>query len=567
MKTKSLITIGLGLLALHGSMFAQQNYYHFNGAGLNDHGYGNEVIQTTSTAAPLGVVVAGAAFTATNAPSAFIAKYDNAGNAVWHRFFNFNPAGGGNVSEAVGVVEATTTAVLGFGLLCHTTIAPAQTVLIKTDLAGNFLWKREIGKMRGASVAYDATLRRFLCLTQVFANNTTQMHLVVVDANAGGIVFERFFDGCGFEDSPVTVIHDVIINQYVCLGNSRNTAGDNQLLIARVTPANALVQIRIFGDPTRLEFAVDLLRNPAFNGYIIGGYVSGAPNLPFFGTIDMAGAVANFTLCINLVGDNIPRRMALINNRYMMVGRQTNAGNVNGFLVSVTTGFVPDSYRIYGQPPAAGSEELRDISPSMVAATPTVMCGTHERTVAWLGSAAGLSYNWVVFANNVGAGTCPQNFPFTLASYPPPVTPCTLSGSSLLATLVTQGNFAQAVTPLNECLFPNISEPDPTPEQPRPISAEELGPNRLATDGSVKSAQVYPNPAANELTVMLNLEKGEKAVLELFDMTGRLIRTEQLNNPSSMQVISVSELPEGVYFCKIRSASVMLAEQKIVIAR
>ncbi len=567
MKTNSLISVGLGLLALCGSMNAQQNYYHFDGAGLNDHGYGNEVIQTTSAMAPIGVVVAGAAFDAANAPQAFLAKYDNLGNAIFHRFFRFNAPGGGNVSEAVGVVEANSAAVgviQGFGVLCYTSIAPAQTVLVKTDLAGNFLWKREIGTLRGASVAYDATLNRFLCLTQVFANNTNQLHLVVVDANTGVVIFNRFIDGCGNNDSPVTVIHDVLINEYVCLGNSRTPAGDNQLMLARVTPGNVVTQQLIFGNAGQREIAVDLLRDPAFNGYIIGGYIPGVPNTPFFASIDMPGAVSVITLCQNLLGNNTPRRMALINNLYMMVGTQVDAvANVNGFFVSVTNAFGLGAYRIYGQPPAAGSEELRDISPGN-AATPTLMCGTHQRTVAWLGSAANLSYNWLVFANNVGAGTCPQTFPFALAANMPPITPCALNNTVFAPTLITQINSTQLVTPLDECLFPNIAQPDPTPQQARPISSEQLGPNRVLSNGS-NFAQVYPNPASDALQVAVVLEKGTHGVMELFDMTGRAVRTETLDDQSSLLVVNVADLPEGVYFCRIHSSAGILTEQKVVV--
>lgn len=563
MKTNSLISVGLGLLALCGSMNAQQNYYHFDGAGLNDHGYGNEVIQTTSTAAPIGVVVAGAAFNAANAPQAFLAKYDNAGNAVFHRFFRFNAPGGGNVSEAVGVVEATAAIVPGFGVLCYTSIAPAQTVLIKTDLAGNFLWKREIGPLRGASVAYDATLNRFLCLTQVFANNTNQLHLVVIDANTGVPVFNRFIDGCGNNDSPVTVIHDVLINEYVCLGNSRTPTGDNQMLLARVTPGNVVTQQLIFGNTAQREIAVDLLRDPAFNGYIIGGYIPGVINTPFFASIDMPGAVSVITLCQNMLGTNTPRRMALINGFYMMVGTQVNAGNTNGFLVSVTTAFGLGNYFIYGQPPAAGSEELRDISPG-IPATPTLMCGAHERTVAWLGSAANLNYNWLVFANNIGAGTCPQSFPFALAANMPPITPCTLNNTFISPTLITQSNTTQLVTPLNECLFPNITQPDPTPQQARPISSEELGPNRTPGNGPA-FAQVYPNPAGDVLNIAIVAEKGMHTTMELYDMTGRIVRTESFDDQSSLFVVPVAELPEGVYFCRIYNANSIITEQKVIV--
>jgi Secretion system C-terminal sorting domain len=547
MKTKLLTTVGLAALFLSANVQAQvQNYYHFNGAGLNDRGSGNEIIQTASPTAPIGMVVGGAAFTAANVPSAFIAKYNNAGVAVFHRFFRLNAAPAGSVCEAVSVVEATTTAVHGFGLLCYTNAAPAQTVLIKTDVNGNFLWKREIGTLRGASVAYDAALQRFLCLTQTFTQGTNQIHLVVVNANTGVILFDRYFDGCQGDDTPVTVIHDTALNEYVLLGTSRNLASnDVQIMVVRVTTAGALVYIRTFGDPSRSEIATDLLRNPAAAEFTIGGYIPGTPNIPFFAKLTVAGAAANIFPCA-VPGDNISRRMAFINGQYMMVGRQTDAlGNVNAFLISVTTAYAPVNYRIYGQPPIAGSEEFNDISRGTVAALPTLICGRHQRLVAWLGSPAGTAYNWVVTANNLGIGTCPINNAFVNTTYAPPIVACNFFEALISPTLTTQVNTAQAVTALNEC----------------------TNPNRLAgTQDADAQALLYPNPANNELITEIELSENETAELVLIDMTGRIVRTESLGNQSGRITQNVSDLPEGIYLCIIRTADRTLLEQKVVIS-
>ncbi|MCA6363274.1 MAG: T9SS type A sorting domain-containing protein [Bacteroidetes bacterium] len=546
MKTKLLTKVGLAALFLGGTLQAQiQFYYHFN-PGTYDRGRGNEIIQTTSTTAPIGMVVAGAAFSAGNVPSAFIAKYTNAGATVFHRFYSLNAAPAGSVCEAVSIVESPNTATPGFGMLCYTSAAPAQTVLIKTDVNGTFLWKREIGPLRGASVAYDATLQRFLCLTQIFTQGTNQIQLVVVNANTGAIVFNRYFDGCQGDDTPVTVIHDTSINEYVCLGNSRNLAsGDSQIMLVRVTTGGIITYIRAFGDPMRREFATDLLRNPAVADYTIGGYIGGAPNTPFFASITVAGAAPVITPCNGLPGDNIPRRMALIGGNYLMVGRQTDAvGNVNGFVVGVTSAFAPLGYRIYGQPPAAGSEELVDISLGSVAATPTIMCGTHQRTVAWLGSAAGASYNWVVTANPAGAGTCPQNFGFVNFSYVPALVNCTFFEASIAPTLVAQANISQTATALNEC----------------------TNPNRLAAvEDNAQVALLYPNPANQQLITEIVLGENETAELVLLDMTGRVVKTETLGNQSGRIGTQVGDLPEGIYLCIIQTATRKLLEQKVVI--
>jgi Secretion system C-terminal sorting domain len=550
MKTKMLITIGLGLLFLNGNSQYTQNYFHFDGLNLNDHGYANEIIdQKAFNASSVGgMVVAGAAFTTNNRPSAFIAKYDYSGNSIFHRFFRLN-GGLGTVCEAAGVVEATNATVKGFGLLCYTNAAPAQTVLIKTDLNGNFLWKREIGSLPGTSVAYDATLNRFLCLTNIISTQTNNpdLYLVVVDANTGAVVFTRFFDSCGGEEVPATVIHDVLSNQYVCLATARLFIGNTQVMVASVSPTNTLPQIFLFGDPTKNEFAVDFFRDPSNPRYIIGGYLLGAPNTPFFADLNLTGTVANITQCTSLIGNNTPRRIALINGRYLMVGRQDDPGNVNGFLVTMNPSGGGLNYLRYGQPPIAGNEELRDITPS-TSQIPTLMCGTHQRTVAWLGSAANTSYNWVLTADVAGAGTCPQISPYTSVSYAPPINTCTVTAALLLvSTTIPQANFAQQVTRMDEC----------------------ANPNRMANSNVIDNTfvQAYPNPASSELTISLQLEQGENVVMELFDMAGRLARTEQLGGQSALTTISVAELAEGVYFLRVRRADEILSEQKIVIMR
>lgn len=546
MNTKLLTKVGLAALLLGGTLQAQiQFYYHFN-PGSFDRGRGNEIIQTTSTTAPIGMVVAGAAFSSTNVPSAFIAKYNNAGAPVFHRFYSLNAPVAGNVCEAVSIVESPNTATPGFGMLCYTNAAPAQTVLIKTDVNGNFLWKREIGPLRGASVAYDATLQRFLCLTQIFTQGTNQIQLVVVNANTGAIVFNRYFDGCQGDDTPVTVIHDTGINEYVCLGNSRNLAsGDSQIMLVRVTTGGVLTYIRTFGDPGRREFATDLLRNPAAAEYTIGGYIGGTPNLPFFASITLAGAAPVIYPSNGLPGDNLSRRMALVGGNYVMVGRQIDAaGNVNGFIVGVNAAYAPLGYRLYGQPPVAGSEELIDVSLGSVAATPTIMCGQHQRTVAWLGSPAGASYNWVVTANAAGAGTCPINFGFTNFNYAPAVVNCTFFEASIAPTLVAQASIAQTATALNEC----------------------TNPNRLAAvEDNAQVALLYPNPANQQLITEITLSENETAELVLMDMTGRVVKTETLGNQSGRIETQVSDLPEGIYLCIIQTASRKLLEQKVVI--
>ncbi|MGL5888480.1 MAG: T9SS type A sorting domain-containing protein, partial [Bacteroidia bacterium] len=168
-----------------------------------------------------------------------------------------------------------------------------------------------------------------------------------------------------------------------------------------------------------------------------------------------------------------------------------------------------------------------------------------QRTVAWLGSPANTLYNWVVTANNLGTGTCPQNIVYTNFSYIPPIVNCTFNGTSCIPTLTAQVNATQLVTPLNEC----------------------VNPNRLAGTSAIASlAQLYPNPANNELIAEIELSENETAELVLIDMTGRVVRTESLGNQSGRITQNVSDMPEGIYLCIIRTADRTLLEQKVVIS-
>jgi hypothetical protein len=61
---------------------------------------------------------------------------------------------------------------------------------------------------------------------------------------------------------------------------------------------------------------------------------------------------------------------------------------------------------------------------------------------------------------------------------------------------------------------------------------------------------IYPNPANNFFTITLNKEV--KAVVEITDLTGKLIRTENINGQMP-NVISTSELSNGIYLLNISS--------------
>ncbi len=78
-------------------------------------------------------------------------------------------------------------------------------------------------------------------------------------------------------------------------------------------------------------------------------------------------------------------------------------------------------------------------------------------------------------------------------------------------------------------------------------------------ENNIASVQLYPNPAQSKTFVDLTVTKSQKVQIELFDVSGKFIRSVYNNVSlagSLKREIEVSELPNGVYFLKISAEGV-----------
>jgi hypothetical protein len=89
-----------------------------------------------------------------------------------------------------------------------------------------------------------------------------------------------------------------------------------------------------------------------------------------------------------------------------------------------------------------------------------------------------------------------------------------------------------------------------------PISVLEI--NQM-TDQSL-----YPNPASYVIYLNLIYSSNEKLTLNIYNITGKLVRTEILQQ--NQQQINVEELKNGVYMVEIKSNSVT-KNQKLIIQK
>jgi hypothetical protein len=77
----------------------------------------------------------------------------------------------------------------------------------------------------------------------------------------------------------------------------------------------------------------------------------------------------------------------------------------------------------------------------------------------------------------------------------------------------------------------------------------------IKTDEFEESILVYPNPLKNELFVKFNIERPGNYILEIMDVTGRIISQVQLKPINSGEIIQLntSTYNPGIYLLKIQT--------------
>ena len=69
----------------------------------------------------------------------------------------------------------------------------------------------------------------------------------------------------------------------------------------------------------------------------------------------------------------------------------------------------------------------------------------------------------------------------------------------------------------------------------------------------IESLHIYPNPANDVITIDLNDHNLDNLSIELYDVSGRLVKQSQLNASINNQTINVGDLAEGSYYMRINA--------------
>ena len=82
--------------------------------------------------------------------------------------------------------------------------------------------------------------------------------------------------------------------------------------------------------------------------------------------------------------------------------------------------------------------------------------------------------------------------------------------------------------------------------------------------GTFEMFQVQPNPAKDYVTITYQLEEVKEVQLGLFDLTGKQLQQIDLNEPNGQLDLSLTNLPEGIYFIRMESGGHHLYQEKII---
>jgi parallel beta-helix repeat protein len=79
--------------------------------------------------------------------------------------------------------------------------------------------------------------------------------------------------------------------------------------------------------------------------------------------------------------------------------------------------------------------------------------------------------------------------------------------------------------------------------------------------------RIYPNPSNGTLMLNYELEGGQTGILQLYDISGRIVRSYSLVSGVPMQQFDAGEVPDGLYFYTIVINGEAILSEKLVIFR
>lgn len=84
---------------------------------------------------------------------------------------------------------------------------------------------------------------------------------------------------------------------------------------------------------------------------------------------------------------------------------------------------------------------------------------------------------------------------------------------------------------------------------------------------AVRFGQAYPNPASSIVNFDYNINASDRASVSVYNLLGQEVKSQQVNGVQGHLSVSVADLNEGIYFCKLFVNGCAVSTEKFVVKK
>lgn len=84
---------------------------------------------------------------------------------------------------------------------------------------------------------------------------------------------------------------------------------------------------------------------------------------------------------------------------------------------------------------------------------------------------------------------------------------------------------------------------------------------------AVRFGQAYPNPASSVVNFDYNINASDRASVSVYNLLGQEVKSQQVNGMQGHLSVSVTDLNEGIYFCKLFVNGCAVSTEKFVVKK
>lgn len=77
--------------------------------------------------------------------------------------------------------------------------------------------------------------------------------------------------------------------------------------------------------------------------------------------------------------------------------------------------------------------------------------------------------------------------------------------------------------------------------------------------------KIFPNPANNTVNIEISNNEKENFYIEIINITGKIIKTENIQSNNKTISIDISDIPAGIYICKLLGSNKTSLQKKLII--